>query len=418
VKFLTSTLILASALFAFSTNAQAAGPLQHEAYIWQRVWTPAVVEAVRSHGTNFSELVVLKTEVAWERREPRVHRARIDYAALNNTKVPLGLALRIGPFRGPFSTNDTVAMLLMNLATEMVSEARSNQARPVELQLDFDCAESNLEGYRLWVQAIAKTVAPLPVRITALPAWLNRSSFKPLALAAGAYVLQVHSLERPKNAQASVKLCEPGAALKAVEKADLLGIPFRVALPTYSYLLAFGTDGKFIGLSAEGPSNSWPENAQVQEMVSNPSEIAGLVEHWRTHQPRNMEGFLWFRLPSSQDSFNWRWPTLAAIISGQSPRETMRVELRRVDAKLTEIDFVNAGEIDFSSRLAVEVHWEGARLVAADALSGFEILNQEPTAVRFQSKIRPARMRTGERMTIGWIRLDQEREVRCELRKL
>ena len=96
----------------------------------------------------------------------------------------------------------------------------------------------------------------------------------------------------------------------------------------------------------------------------------------------------------------------------------MRVELRRVDAKLTEIDFVNAGEIDFSSRLAVEVHWEGARLVAADALSGFEVLNQKPTAVLFQSKIRPVRIRTGERMTIGWVRLDQEREVQGEFRKL
>ena len=289
---------------------------------------------------------------------------------------------------------------------------------PVELQLDFDCAESNLDGYRLWVQAIALKVAPVPVRITALPAWLKRSSFKPLAQAAGAYVLQVHSLVRPKNAQAEVQLCDPDAARKAVEKANLLGIPFRVALPTYSYLLAFGTDGKFIGLSAEGPLGAWPENAEVREMNSNPSEIAKLVNEWRAHRPQHMAGLIWFRLPSTQDSFNWRWPTLAAIISGQSPRETMRVELRRVDAKLTEIDFVNAGEIDFSSRLAVEVHWEGARLVAADALNGFEILNQEPRAVRFQSKIRPVRIRTGERVTIGWVRLDQEREVRCEFKKL
>ncbi len=392
--------------------------LRHQAYIWQRVWTPAVVEAVRTHGTNFSQLVALKTEVAWERQGPKVHRVRIDYEALRECKVPLGLALRIGPFRGPFATNDPVALMLQKLASEMVLEARSNQTIPAELQLDFDCAESNLDGYRLWVQAIARKVAPLPVRITALPSWLKRSSFKPLAEAAGAYVLQVHSLVRPKNAQAEAHLCDPDAARKAVEKADLIGIPFRVALPTYSYLLAFGTDGKFIGLSAEGPSGGWPENAEVREMNSNPTEIAGLVEHWRAHRPRHMGELIWFRLPSAQDTFNWRWPTLSAIMCGQSPRERMRVELRRVDAGLMEIDLVNLGEIDFSSRLAVEVHWEGARLVAADALNGFEILNQEPTAIRFQSKIRPVRIRTGERVTIGWVRLDQEREVRCEFKKL
>ena len=131
---------------------------------------------------------------------------------------------------------------------------------------------------------------------------------------------------------------------------------------------------------------------------TNPSEIARLVEGWRAHRPQHLEELIWFRLPSTQDTFNWLWPTLAAIMSGQSPRETMRVELRRVDAGLMEIDLVNLGEIDFSSRLAVEVHWEGARLVAADALSGLEVLNQEPTVVRLQEIIAAERSRM-HRMT-------------------
>jgi hypothetical protein len=76
----------------------------------------------------------------------------------------------------------------------------------VATAIDFDCAESKLDGYRVWVEAIQRRVAPLPVTITALPSWLNSRAFQRLAAVATNYVLQVHSVERPKSFAGTVHL--------------------------------------------------------------------------------------------------------------------------------------------------------------------------------------------------------------------
>jgi hypothetical protein len=52
----------------------------------------------------------------------------------------------------------------------------ANQIVPRELQIDFDCAESKLDGYQVWVEAIKYKISPVPVTITALPSWLNPNS--------------------------------------------------------------------------------------------------------------------------------------------------------------------------------------------------------------------------------------------------
>ena len=83
-----------------------------------------------------------------------------------------------------------------------------------------------------------------------------------------------------------------------------------------------------------------------------------------------------------------------------------------------EINLANTGELDFSSRLAVEVRWTKARLVAGDALRDFELADRKLSAARFQTKTQPCRLRAGESLTLGWLRFDADCEVRCELKKL
>ena len=87
----------------------AVGRLHHEAYVWQRAWTHPVRDAVREHATEFAGLTVLCAEVAWKDHRPQVVRVPINYSTLTNAPCPVGLALRIGAFSGPFSTNDRTA---------------------------------------------------------------------------------------------------------------------------------------------------------------------------------------------------------------------------------------------------------------------------------------------------------------------
>ena len=400
--------------------------------------------AVELHGTNFSALAVLKAEVSWKDKKPQVTRVAVDYAALTKTQRPAGIALRIGPYAGPFggapisdparsakpqnhagsetgapsAPGRAVTSFLCDLAASLVGEARSNHVNLSELQIDFDCAESKLDGYRVWVEAIQHRVAPLPVTITALPSWLDSRAFKRLAAGATNYVLQVHSVERPKSFAAPFTLCDPRAAKRAVERAGRLGIPFRVALPTYGYTLAFDAGGKFIGLSAEGARPNWPTNALLREVHSDPLELAALVQDLTAARPAAMRGVIWYRLPTIVDNFNWRWPTLGAMLEARVPREVLRVHTRRVESGLVEINLANEGELDISSRLAVEVRWSKARLVAGDALRDFELADRSLSAARFQTKSQPGRVRAGETLVLGWLRFDQDCEVRCELKKL
>lgn len=420
------------------------GPLRQEVYVWQRAWTEPVRNALAQHGTNFTALTVLKAEVSWNDKKPQVTRVGVDYATLANTRRPVGIALRIGPYPGPFAgapicdparaTNsqnhagaetgapsapgETITTFLCDLAAALVAQARTNRVNLNELQIDFDCAESKLDGYRVWVEAIQNRVAPLPVTITALPSWLDSRAFNRLAAGATNYVLQVHSVARPKSFDAPFTLCEPRAARRAVERAGRLGIPFRVALPTYGYLLAFDADGEFLGLSAEGPRPNWPTNAQIREVGANPIELAGLVREWTDRRPAAMRGVIWYRLPTIVDNFNWRWPTLGAILAARVPREALRVSARRVESGLVEINLANEGELDISSRLAVEVRWSQARLVAGDALRDFELADRSLSAARFQTRLQPSRIRAGDKLVLGWLRFNQDCEVRCELRKM
>jgi hypothetical protein len=478
VLLVAALLGVAAGLVWFRGAPHVSGPVRHEVYVWQRAWTQPVRDAVAQHATNFAEIVALKAEISWkEDKRPQLTRVAVDCETLKAItrfgradlpvgpdapqRVPtVGIALRIGPYAGPFTpasdfglrgqaqrdpalasalpgTNSakapsplrsagavqdaSVTDYLCDVAARIVNEARTNGVALAELQIDFDCAESKLDGYRVWVEAIQRRVAPLPVTITALPSWLDSRAFKRLAAVATNYVLQVHSVERPKSFDALPQwagLCDPRAARRAVERAGRIGIPFRVALPTYGYTLAFDAGGKFISLSAEGPRPNWPTNAQLREVYSDPIELAGLVQQWTASRPAALRGVIWYRLPTIVDNFNWRWPTLSAILASRVPQEKFRVNTRRVESGLVEISLANEGELDISSRLAVEVRWSSARLVAGDALRDFELADRSLSAARFQTRSQPGRIRAGETRVVGWLRFDRDCEVRCELKKL
>jgi hypothetical protein len=79
---------------------------------------------------------------------------------------------------------------------------------------------------------------------------------------------------------------------------------------------------------------------------------------------------------------------------------------------------VNDGELDLSSRLAVEVRWQNARLVAGDGLRGFEMVEVDASTAKLQSQSRPCELPAGDRQVLGWLRLNNDAEVKVELKKL
>lgn len=393
---------------------RAAGPLLQDVYVWQRAWTPPVTAAVAEHAGDFGLLVALQAEVTWRASGPEVARVPLGFAALRGTGRPVGLALRIGPFAGPFAAGDRRTAWLADLAGSLVDEAATNGLRVAELQIDFDCAAGKLDGYRIWVEAIRARVTPVPVVITALPSWLGRAGCGRLVAAADGWVLQVHSLERPRDMAAPVSLCDPVRARWAVGRAARLGRPFRVALPTYGYTVGFDAQGRWAGLAAEGVAREWPEGVRLRELRADPVALAGLVRGWTADRPAALRGVIWYRLPVPGDRLNWSWPTLAAVMAGRTPAGRLRAEVRRPRPGLVEIDLVNDGNADHSGPAGVRVRWTGSRRVAGDALGGFTLAEEGPGLARFHAA-GAVRLEPGGRRMLGWLRLDGDGDVRAEL---
>ncbi len=393
------------------------GPLEHDAYVWQRDWSTNVIESVAVHGPAFRRLVILGAEVSWRDGQPRVVRVPFRLpepgGTTNRPLAAPGIALRIGPFPGPFLPGDASTRWLAGTVRSLLEEARRLGFTPSELQLDFDCAESRLEGYRVWVEALRREAAPVPLFITALPSWLKRSSFAGLARSADGFILQVHSIARPRNAGDPFQLCDPEAALRAVESAARVGVPFRVALPTYGYLVAFGANGEFLGASAEGPPPQRPAQSTLHELSADPAAMSRLVMTWTGDRPSAMRGLIWYRLPVAGDRFNWRWPTLGTVMTGHAPRSRLEARARESMPGLFDIELQNSGDADRSGPVGIRAHWTRSSLVGRDGIRGFATQSGGLGDVLFTNAI--CRLRAGDTAGIGWIRLDSSVALTLEV---
>jgi hypothetical protein len=358
----------------------------------------------------------LAAEVDWSNGSPLVTRMAVDYDALKRAGRPVGIALRIAGYAGPFRPDDAVSLQLQTLARELIETARKQGITIAELQIDFDCAASKLGGYRVWVRAIHDAVKPVPVRITVLPSWMEEGDFGSLAREAGGFVLQVHSTERPRDDD-GMKLCDPARAAEWVERAAKFGVPFRVALPTYTYLIAFDKGGNLAGISAEGPVATWPAGVRFRYLRADAAGLSGLVRKWTGNRPANLTGVIWYRLPVETDTMNWRWPTLAAIIDGRVLRSGLRVEVS--DANPADISLLNDGDLDAPLPAEITAQWEGTSLMAGDALNGFVLETGAQKAVfrAPQDVAAQAILPAGGRRAIGWLRLESKTAIHVTISK-
>jgi hypothetical protein len=401
-------------------RGRASGPLPQEAYVWQRAWTPAVREAVGRAGA-FRSLVVLAAEVDLSARPPRVVRPAIAWSVLRGLKGrPVGLALRIGRFHGwgagtgRFADEPETVRLLAGLAGDLAREARSHGVDLWEVQLDYDCPESKLADYPVLVRAVDRAVDPAPVTLTALPSWLrHQRAFRDLARSADGFVLQVHFLRTPTRPDQTVELIDPKEAVRAVEQAAEAGRPFRVALPTYSYGAVFDERGALLGLAAEGSGRSGRA-----EVSANPQEIAALVRDWTKSRPREMQGLIWYRLPTADDARNWPWETLRAVMAGRAPRAGVRVEIREPKPLLHEIDVVNTGEAEIPIPSPLHIRWDSDTLMAADAIAGTRLFPSGSREARLEAPATVRLLRPGERRTVAWLRFTRPAEVHVEIPSL
>jgi hypothetical protein len=223
--------------------ARATGPINQEMYVWQRGWSGPLQQAIVQASPKPAGLVVLAGEVSFDENDRvsnEFYFVPTDYSGARNTGIPIGLAFRIGPWSGEFKKDQEPASTIINMAGSIVSKARRQGATVKELQIDFDCAESKLGSYLILIDAMKYNDELrdangdiVPIIITALPCWLGHPEFKALVEEADGFVLQVHSLEEPKNINDKITLCDTVKAKQWIEQASRVSqyAHFRLAGP-------------------------------------------------------------------------------------------------------------------------------------------------------------------------------------------
>lgn len=384
--------------------------MANEIYVWNRNWTEQVSVAIKNADKSCNNFVVLAAEITLRGESPKVALAKIDWGVLKNVSAPVGLAVRIGSFSGPFNGDDKVTQYILRICRNILQNAGNAGVKVAELQLDFDCAERNLDGYQKWIEAIRREIKPTPVTFTALPCWLDRKKeFAALVAAADGFILQVHALEKPKSPQ-DVCIFNPTNAREAVERAAKFGIPFRVSMPTYSYLVYFDKAGKFVGLSAE--TKKQIDNATATLVNVKPKEVAETISDWIKNRPAMMTGIIWFRLPVESDLLNWRMQTLQSVMQGIVPEQKLTARCINRGKGLFDIELENIGDADTTTEVTLMAEWMSGQKIACDGLNGFynTISNSGVNEIGF-CKSTPDAIRAGERLIVGWLRLERDSEV-------
>ena len=407
--------ILLIALIALAgchrTEQTISGPLKQRGYVWQREWTPAVIDAIGEAEPRMDGVVLLGAEVNLGGKKPEIVKAPIDWDAVKRQSKHCSIALRVSPFAGPFRADDAAARTIIDLTRELLSGAREHNVDVEELQFDFDCARKNLGAYRTWLQMLRPVVHPARFVITTLPAWLDDSQFSALVREVDGYVLQVHSV--PISAGTNAKLSDARLAREWVRKAARFGIPFEVALPTYRCAAGYGPDGKLLSVAMDSVQPVWPPGTRVLEFGADADEIAAMVNDWQKTRPPQLRELVWYRVPIATDTRNWRWPTLSAVMSGRLPEHKLNI-LQEGENPI-DLSIFNAGEADEQLNANVTATWNGAGLTASDALAGWNMKSENGRAIFRVTASHGLRLPPGATRKIGWLRFDQTTTLETEL---
>lgn len=421
-------LVLAAAIWGvFSRRpASTSGPMKQGVYVWQRNWSPQLRAALKQSAGKFDTLYVLAAEVT--PKTAQIATPDVDYAFLATLKRPVCLVIRVGVYSGPFDADAKLSRQLLDVVRNALKKARGAGLQPCEIQIDFDCAESKLAGYAKWMTMLAKAKLNVRTSFTALPSWLDRGDFKRLAATVDGFVLQIHSFKPLRKASAGddcAILCSRSQADRWIWQAARAGKPFRIALPTYSYLAAFDKTGKCVGISAEGPLPNWPADATVKRMDSPADRLVALMAAWGKNRPANMAGVIWFRLPVSLDSLNFSQPALDEIMRASTPAARLEIQVKPAAKKkpssdgsvLYDILLKNAGTLGGEFPQKIVLTWAGGRCLASDGLNGYTITHSSAGRLELQNDAQASgeRLLPGDSAAIGWLRLPPHTEVKHEI---
>jgi hypothetical protein len=380
-----TVLVLATCLLAASAERSAVLP--HQAYVWQRHWTPALVAAVTQSADLVAGWHVLAAEAE---ASGQIRDVAADRAALARTGRPVTLVLRID---GQLAHWDE-ATLLADLH-RLVEDWRAGSVALAGVEIDHDCGTARLGTYAQFLGRVRAMLGPaLPLSITALPAWLASPDLDAVLDAADETVLQLHAVQSPHQG-----LFDPEQARRWVERyAGRTTKLFRVALPAYGSRVSWRADGSILAIDSEAPRLAGGYAAA--ELIAPPRDVARLLRRLERDPPPGLVGVVWFRLPMAADRRAWSLATWRSVVRGEAWDD--RIELRADGSAIPgmrNLVLVNAGTNDAELPRLIELP---ASCRLADGINGYALSAQSGGLAlrRAEAGLLPG----GQHRIIGWAR--------------
>lgn len=351
--------ILFCVLFACPARA-ARNALPQSVYVWQRAPSAALARAREAASHHFDGFHILAGEVSWKEERPVL-------ARFHPTEAPAALVFRIASFRA------SNAAVRLGHAVARICDALGTVAPSQEVQIDFDAIGDQVAHMSVALTRL-RSCAPR-VTFTATPAWLDSPAFPALARAFPDYVLQVHWLRRQRGKWV---LYDSRDARRAAQRASALGIPFRLALPTYAHVLAIDEAGRILFVESERLERRLPAGARLEVAGFDPAALSGDVEFWNRGRLPRLTGLLWFRLPLPDDRNAIPLADFVALASGHVRHAGLKTNVTSAGPGLCEGHVHNGGVLPAMSPQEVHLASDcagggGTGLSAFEAFSPYDM---------------------------------------------
>jgi hypothetical protein len=360
-----------------------AAPLPHDAYVWQRAWTPPVISSVSRSSDIVRAWRLLLAEADASGRWATVN---IPWSDVQATQRPVIGVIRID---GRLDEARIPALLDQVMARlEPVSGALAG------VEIDYDCPTSKLATYARFLAALRSRLAPsLKLSITALPTWMTSTELEPLTRDLDEIVLQVHAVDDPRRG-----LFDPDQAERWVRDfGRRIHRPFRVALPAYDVRVTWRSDGRLASVEGEMPLRT---GRGGELLAAAPEAVAKFLHAMRRGAPEGLVGIAWFRLPTDADSRAWSLQTWRAVIAGDLPPVRLSAGLVPAErSDLWTVTLSNDGPLD--APLPRQVRLDPA-CEMADGANGFKLAAAGGPLVLEATG--SDRLRADRKRIIGWAR--------------
>ena len=376
-------LVLVAAVLA---GCDQSAPWQRDVYVWQRVWTPAVVDAVEQASPHVDRFRILTAQ--W-----RVGDAPVVVDLVPGREAFAGQQLvpvvRLDGTRLAIAPKDVAAML-----DEQIAMFEAAGAMVISVKIDHDAATAAVGDYADWLARLrAELPDDLALWITTLPDWRHSPDIAQLLNGVDAYTLQVHAVT-----DNGAKLMDTELALDWVQAFDQLSrTDFYAALPNYQLRAGLDESGERVFL--EGEAEVAATAAIERSLFVAPGELAEWISRLSLNTPRSMAGLVWFRLPVAGDRNNIGLQTLNALLNGDPLSADVRVLASRISEDSSNFDLWVANHGPHDGGVPSHIYLPSACLSGA-GVNGFDYLSRPARLVVDH----PGLLRAGKRLVVGWVR--------------